>query len=578
MKKKGSFGRLLSFTENCRGKIALAVLLAVLGVLCGMIPYFAVAGILTAIVRHTLTAGQGFAYVGAAAAGELARMLLTTCSSARAHETAYRILCNIRCRLAEKMMRLPMGVLVDTPSGQLKAMIVDTVEKLEKPLAHMLPEITANLFTPVCIIGLLFGLDWRMALACLAVIPVGMLLLMGQMKDYRARSKRYMKASADMDSSVVETVNGIQVIKAFSQTEKAFRRFSEAVRYYHDTTLDWWKNTWIYSALGLTVIPAVLLGGIPAGACLMMRDTLEFPVFLTCLILSLGIAGPLIQASYYVDSLAVVDASIRQIGDFLDQPELQRPRARAVLRDEGFSLQKVRFSYGQQEVLHEVSFSPVAGSKTAIVGPSGSGKSTVTKLMAGFWDVTGGSITYGGKDLREIPISQLMEHISFVTQDNFLFNMSIRENIRMGNPDADDEAVEAAAKAACCDGFIRALPRGYDTLVGDAGGRLSGGERQRIAVARAMLKQADVIILDEASAHADPENEVYMEQAIAELTKGKTLIVVAHRLQTIVNSDRILVLDQGRLAGSGTHAELLAGCPLYRKMWEESTEGGEQHD
>ena len=577
MKKTGSFQRLLSFAGDCRGKIALAVILAVLGVLCGMIPYFAVAAILTEIIRGTLTVPHVLWYVGAAAAGELVKMLLTTWSSAKAHETAYHILRNIRCRLADKMMRIPMGVLVDTPSGQLKALMVDTVEKLEKPLAHMLPEITANVFTPVCIIVLLFWMDWRMALACLAVIPVGLLLLMGQMKDYQARSQRYMKASADMDSAVVETVNGIQVIKAFSQTDNAFQKFSDAVGYYHDTTLDWWKNTWIYSALGLTVIPSVLLGGVPVGAWLLMQGSLEFPVFLTCLILSLGIAGPLIQASYYVDSFAVVDASIRAVGDFLDQPELHRPAQDAVLNQDGFALEDVCFGYDAKEVLHDLSFRPVPGGKTAIVGPSGSGKSTVTKLMAGFWDVTKGKVTYGGVDIRQIPARQLMEHISFVSQDNFLFNMSIRDNIRMGDPAASDAQVEEAARAARCDQFIEALPGGYDTMVGDAGGRLSGGERQRITIARAMLKKADVVILDEASAYADPENEVYMEKAIEALTRGKTLIVVAHRLQTVVNSDQILVLDKGRAVGCGTHTQLLNDCSVYRQMWAQTQEGGENN-
>lgn len=315
MKVKGSLYWIYSFISGCKGKMLVAILLAVIGVLCGMAPYFALAGILSGLIQNTLTAERIFCYVGIAVLGETLKMLFNTVSSLKAHRVAYHILGNIRCKLAEKMMRVPMGVMVDTPSGKLKAMVVDTVDKLEQPLAHMLPEITANVFTPLCIIILLFILDWRMALACMIVIPIGVLLLMGQMKDYKNRSDRYIEASSNMDSSLVEYVNGIEVIKTFSQTGKSFQKFSDSVKNYHDTTLDWWKNTWLYSALGLTVIPATLVGGIPVGAYLLMQGSISFSIYITCLILSLGIAGPLIQATYYADNFAVVDASIRQVGN-----------------------------------------------------------------------------------------------------------------------------------------------------------------------------------------------------------------------------------------------------------------------
>lgn len=263
MKKKSVMSQLFAFTNGCRGKTALSIILAVIGVLCGMAPYFALAGILTEMIQNILTVQHIFYYVGIAILGETLKMVLSTLSSLEAHKITYHILENIRCKLAEKMMRVPMGVMVDTPSGKLKAMVVDTVEKLEQPLAHMLPEITANVFTPICIIIVLFALDWRMALACMLVIPVGFVLLMGQMKDYKNRADCYITACSGMDSAVVEYINGIQVIKAFSQTGTSFKKFSDVIKYYHDTTLDWWKNTWLYSALGLTVIPATLIGGIP---------------------------------------------------------------------------------------------------------------------------------------------------------------------------------------------------------------------------------------------------------------------------------------------------------------------------
>ena len=380
MKKKSVISQLFAFTNGCRGKTALSIILAVIGVLCGMAPYFALAGILTEMIQNILTVQHIFCYVGIAVLGETLKMVLSTLSSLEAHKITYHILENIRCKLAEKMMRVPMGVMVDTPSGKLKAMVVDTVEKLEQPLAHMLPEITANVFTPICIIIVLFALDWRMALACMIVIPIGFALLMGQMKDYKNRADRYITACSGMDSAVVEYINGIQVIKAFSQTGTSFKKFSDAIKYYHDTTLDWWKNTWIYSALGLTVIPSTLIGGIPFGAYLLMQGSISFSVYITCLILSLGIAGPLIQATYYVDSFAVINASIRQVGEFLDMPELKRPLEKVKLTDEGFRFEGVSFGYGEQEILHDITFTPVRGGKTAIVGPSGSGACVKIRL------------------------------------------------------------------------------------------------------------------------------------------------------------------------------------------------------
>ena len=570
MKEVSSVKRILTFTRGCKCKMVGAILLAMIGVLGGMAPYFVVASILSDIMNGLLTISRIWIYVGIAFLGETVKMLLTTLSSMQAHKVTYHILNNIRSQLSDKIMRVPMGVIIDTPTGKLKAMIVDTVEKLEQPLAHMIPEITANVFTPLCIIVILFVLDWRMALACMGVVPIGFVLLMGQMKDYKSRSQRYIEASGDMDSALVEYINGIQVIKAFGQSGSSFRKFTDAVKYYHDTTLQWWQNTWLYSALGLSIIPAALVGGIPIGAIMLMHGTIGLPTFITCLILSLGIAGPLIQATYYADSFAVVDASIRQVGEFLDIPELKRPSKEVNLEREGFKFENVCFGYGNQEIIHNVSFSPVFGGKTAIVGPSGSGKSTITKLMAGFWDVTRGHIYYGGQDIRNMPTNQLMEKISFVSQDNFLFNMSIKDNIKMGNPDATDDDVISAAKVARCDEFIRKLDYGYDTFAGNAGKRLSGGECQRITIARAILKKADVVILDEASAYADPENEVYIEEALHELTVGRTLIVVAYRLATIEDADKIVVMDQGEIIGEGTQEELLETCSLYQRLWSES--------
>lgn len=566
MKKKSVMSQFFAFTNGCRGKTALSTILAVIGVLCGMAPYFALAGILTEMIQNILTVQHIFYYVGIAILGETLKMVLSTLSSLEAHKITYHILENIRCKLAEKMMRVPMGVMVDTPSGKLKAMVVDTVEKLEQPLAHMLPEITANVFTPICIIIVLFALDWRMALACMLVIPVGFVLLMGQMKDYKNRADRYITACSGMDSAVVEYINGIQVIKAFSQTGTAFKKFLDAIKYYHDTTLDWWKNTWLYSALGLTVIPATLIGGIPIGAYLLMQGSISFFIYITCLILSLGIAGPLIQATYYADSFAVINASIRQVGEFLEAPELKRPLEKVKLTDEGFRFEGVSFGYGEQEILHNITFTPVRGGKTAIVGPSGSGKTTLCNLIARFWDVQKGAILIGGKNVKDIEPDELMKLMSIVFQNVYLFHDTIENNIKFGRSDATHEAVVEAARRACCHDFIEKLPNAYQTVIGEGGSTLSGGEKQRISIARAILKDAPIVILDEATSSVDPENQHILLTAINELTKGKTLIIIAHRLSTIRNADQIVVLDGGRIVQQGTHKTLIQQDGVYRRF------------
>lgn len=578
MKQKSTLWRIIEFAYDCRGKMIISIVLGIIGVICGLCPYYSIIRIVSALYDKTADGAIILKYVGLAFTGEALKYLLSTKSMMMAHDCAYTILETIRQKLSAKMMRVPLGAVSDTPSGKLKSMIVDTVEKLEKPLAHMLPEITANVITPFLIIVYLLILDWRMALASLISLAVGMIAMMGQMKDYETHSKTYMDACADMDSTLVEYVNGIQVIKAFHQSARSFRRFTDVVRHYHDTTLLWWRNTTFYSALGGTIIPSTLIGTLPVGAYLYMTGVLSLGSFIGCIVLAMGIAGPIMQATSYVDQFAIVDASVKQISEFLEQDELNRTNDRATLDEKGFEMNGVSFAYGEKEVLHKVTFRPALKGMTAIVGPSGGGKSTIAKLLAGFYDPTEGEILYGGINLKNIPFSQLMEEISFVSQDNYLFDMSIMENIRIGRRDATDEEVIEVAKLSGCHDFIMKLENGYATKVGDVGKFLSGGERQRITIARAMMKPAKVIILDEATAYVDPENEQMIQQAIGKLVKDKVLIVVAHRLSTIVNAEKIVVVRDGYIEAEGTQQELLDNCPLYRSMWEQHIAGRDSTD
>lgn len=568
-KEPGAIRQLFAFVGESNSKMRISIFLAVLGEMFGIVPFLMVALLADELYRGTATIQRVLFFCGIAAICQLIKMLLTWRSSLMSHKISFTILKNIREAITDRMAKVPMGVMLETPTGAFKNLIVDNVAKLEDSMAHFMPELPSNIAAPLCSILLIFILDWRMGLASLITIPLGILFFAAMMRGYGPRMENYMRSANDMNSSLVEYVNGIQVIKAFNRSASSYGKYSKSVNYFHDSTMEWWSQCWFWNAAARAVLPSTLLGTLPVGAWLYMEGTLSLPVFLISLVVPLGFVAPLMKVSEAMEQVSMIKGNLEQVTAFLKTPELVRPSEPVSLGERTYQFEDVHFGYKETEVLHGISFQTKPGTMTAIVGPSGSGKSTIAKLMAGFWDVTSGSVRFGGQDIRQIPFEQLMGEISYVAQDNFLFDKSIRENIRMGNPAATDEEVEAAAKAANCHDFIMQLEQGYDTLAGDAGDRLSGGERQRITIARAMLKPASVVILDEATAYADPENEALIQQAISKLVAGKTLIVVAHRLNTIRNADQILVVANGNIAGRGTQEELLRECPIYQKMWQD---------
>ena len=568
-KEPGAIRQLFTFVGENNGKMRISILLAVLGEMFGIVPFLMVALLADELYSDTATIQSVLFFSGIAAICQLIKMLLTWRSSLMSHKISFTILKNIREAITDRMAKVPMGVMLETPTGTFKNLIVDNVAKLEDSMAHFMPELPSNIAAPLCSILLIFILDWRMGLASLITIPLGILFFAAMMRGYGPRMENYMHSANDMNSSLVEYVNGIQVIKAFNRSASSYGKYSKSVNYFHDSTMEWWSQCWFWNAAARAVLPSTLLGTLPVGAWLYMEGTLSLPVFLISLVVPLGFVAPLMKVSEAMEQVSMIKGNLEQVTAFLKTPELVRPSEPVSLGERTYQFEDVHFGYKETEVLHGISFQTRPGTMTAIVGPSGSGKSTIAKLMAGFWDVTSGSVRFGGQDIRQIPFEQLMGEISYVAQDNFLFDKSIRENIRMGNSAATDEEVEAAAKAANCHDFIMQLEQGYDTLAGDAGDRLSGGERQRITIARAMLKPASVVILDEATAYADPENEALIQQAISKLVAGKTLIVVAHRLNTIRNADQILVVANGNIAGRGTQEELLRECPIYQKMWQD---------
>lgn len=562
---------LFSFAAPCKGKMALSVFCAILSVAGGFIPFWAVYEILLAFINQNVTLNGILIWCLVGAAGYLLRVACHGISTILAHISAYTILEGIRLKIADRLMKAPLGEVMGRRIGYLKNIIMDKVEDLEPPLAHMIPELTSNLLLPVAIFIWMLVIDWRMGLAVLIAPVLAMIPMFFLMRNYNSQYAAYMEANNHVNSIIIEYVEGIEVVKAFNQSTSSYEKFVNAVQSFKEFTLAWFKSTWKSMNLMMAIMPTTLLGVLPVGLLLVQNGSISPAELAMGIILSLSIVGPLMKATTFINEAKSMEYAVEAANELLNLPVLPDSGKIVSIPHNDIALKHVTFSYDgseQNEVLHDVNLELPEGSFTALVGPSGGGKSTIARLIARFWDVTGGNITIGGKNIKELSIRQLSELVSFVTQDNFLFNCSLKENIRLGNPNATDEEVYAAAKAACCDEFIVRLDKGYDTPAGDTGKRLSGGEKQRIAIARAILKNAPIVILDEATAFTDPQNEDKIQKSIMALSKGKTLLVIAHRLSTIQNADQIVVLKKGRIVDCGKQKELLKRCPLYADMWK----------
>ena len=562
---------LFSFAAPCKGKMALSVFCAILSVAGGFIPFWAVYEILLAFINQNVTLNGILIWCLVGAAGYLLRVACHGISTILAHISAYTILEGIRLKIADRLMKAPLGEVMGRRIGYLKNIIMDKVEDLEPPLAHMIPELTSNLLLPVVIFTWMMVIDWRMGLAVLIAPVLAMIPMFFLMRNYNSQYAAYMEANNHVNSIIIEYVEGIEVVKAFNQSTSSYEKFVNAVQSFKEFTLAWFKSTWKTMNLMMAIMPTTLLGVLPVGLLLVQNGSISPAELAMGIILSLSIVGPLMKATTFINEAKSMEYAVEAANELLNLPVLPDSGKIVSIPRNDIVLEHVTFSYDgseQNEVLHDVNLELPEGSFTALVGPSGGGKSTIARLIARFWDVTGGNITIGGKNIKELSIRQLSELVSFVTQDNFLFNCSLKENIRLGNPNATDEEVYAAAKEACCDEFIVRLDKGYDTPAGDAGKRLSGGEKQRIAIARAILKNAPIVILDEATAFTDPQNEDKIQKSIMALSKGKTLLVIAHRLSTIQNADQIVVLKKGRIVDCGKQEELLKRCPLYADMWK----------
>ena len=569
MAKQSPVQRIWELGKDQHGRLITAVILAVVGVVGGMVPYFAAAKIIVGLVTGETALSAYAPWLSAALIGYLVRTALYNSALSLSHKATFQILKSIRQQLLQKLPKLPLGTVMDTSSGKLKETIVDQVDSMETTLAHLFPEMTANLTAPLLTLIYLFVLDWRLALLSLAVFPIAFAFMMMVMGGYAKDFAGAVQATNEMSSAMIEYIHGIEVIKAFNQGKRSYARFADKVRANAQYYYDWMRRSQLGMSMAYAFFPAQMLTVLPLGWVFYLHGSLSIETFLTVIILALGMSAPIVAAFNFVDTLAQVGTTVGQVDEILKAEEQDHGETPVMFENYNIEVKDVSFGYHEdQEILHGVTLSLPQHSMTALVGPSGSSKSTIAKLIAGFWDVKSGSITLGGHDLKDIPLTELYDQVAFVSQDNYLFDDTVRENIRMGRRDATDAQVEAAAHAAGCDSFLSSLEKGFDTRVGGGGAHLSGGERQRIAIARAMLKDAPIIILDEATAYIDPENEAVIQRAVAALVKDKTVIVIAHRLSTITGADNIVLVKDGTIEAQGKHGELLERSPLYREMWQ----------
>lgn len=563
------FQELGCFMKPYQTKYVVSVFVSILSVASNMVAYACTGMIVAMLFQKDATFSSVIRIAFIAIICKLLHALLLNLSTWISHQAAYLTLKDIRRAIAKKMVLLPMGYFEEHGSGRLKTMMVDHIEGMEKTLAHMLPELTANLLGPlVCMIWMFF-IDWRLSLCVIIWIILGFSVTGGLMKGYEEKYAGQIKALKGMNQAIVEYVNGIEVIKNFGRADACYKKYQDAVYHHAQYNVNWQKETQKYSSLGMAIAPFSLFPVLIFGLIFYMNHTLAPDTLFMIVILTFGIFTPLMNAMTYFDQLAGMGTNAKEIKDVLDYPELKRGD-KTTIEHYDITFDHVDFAYRQSEklALHDVNLKMKEQSMLALVGPSGSGKSTIAKLLAGFWDVKNGTIRIGGIPIDEYSQEALNKSIAYVDQDTFLFDKSILENIRMGNPDATDEEVYQVAKKAGIDGFIKDLPQGYLTQAGSCGSRLSGGERQRIAIARAMIKDAPIMILDEATASNDPENEASIQRALSAAAKGKTLLVVAHRLQTIVNADQIVFVKDGSIKASGTHEQLLHSCDEYNDMWK----------
>ncbi len=573
---RGLISWIFYFAGSKKGQYIVSVFFALLSVACCIAPYFIIARIVRQLMDGVRDWNLFLRECGITALFWFGNVLFHAISTSMSHIATFNLLGNIRKSMCDKLTRLPLGTVLDMPSGSLKSIMIERIDSMETTLAHIVPEYTSNIILSIALVVYLFVMDWHLALACMAVLPIGLIAMCFMFKDGEARFKFALDKTKALNDTAVEYINGIEVIKAFGKSKSSYERFVVAAQEGSACYVEWMRDCIWPHAVATVVTPSLLFSLLPIGGFMFLHGSISASLFITVIILAVCAIQPFLIAFTYHDDIAKAGAIFGEVGSIMTLDELDRPASDVKKpADNSIVLKDVRFSYHKgiegeekKEILHGINMSLPQGSYTAFVGPSGSGKSTIARLIASLWDVDSGSVEIGGVNIKDLSLQEYNSRVAYVSQDNFLFDMSVRENIRLGRQHATDAEVEEIARKAGCYDFIKSLENGFDTIVGGSGAHLSGGERQRIAIARAMMKDAPIVILDEATAYTDPENEALIQKSVAQLVKGKTLIVIAHRLSTVSDADKLYVIKDGLIDSEGTHEELLAKGGLYKNMWE----------
>ncbi|MEM9460860.1 MAG: ABC transporter ATP-binding protein [Myxococcota bacterium] len=566
----GGMAGLFRLVRTRPWSLGAACVLSVLSAVVGLAPTLLVFGIAAEVLSNSPDADQVVFYASLGVAAALLKHLLFGASTILAHVAAYGILYDLRVAIARKMAEVPLGFFSRRQTGALHKAMNEDVQGLEAFLAHMLPDGVAAFTVPVAAIVLMFVVDWRMALAAFVAVPFALLAQVAMFsREARESYTRYHEATEANKRAVHDYLRGIHVIKTFGLDARSFGELRRAVQKMTDYVDDYARR----SAPPFIVALKLLSGGtnalfiVPVGVWLLHTGTLDLATFVFFLLVSTQVLSPFLRIANVMGNLQLLLEGADNVQSILDEPSLPRGKRGAIPTQHGIRFANVSFGYDDKPVLHNVSFEAPAGKVTAIVGASGSGKTTLARLVPRFWDVDSGALEVGGVDVRSLDLDGWLRQVALVFQDVFLFSGSVRDNLRLARADATDEQIDRACRAARIRDVITALPEGYDTLLGERGARLSGGEKQRLSIARAFLKDAPVLILDEATAFADAQSEAMIQDALAELCKDKTVIVIAHKLSTIRNADRIVVLDDGRVVDVGTHDALIERSTTYQGLW-----------
>lgn len=551
------------------GQILSSVIIAIIGVFCSVVPYFALAKITQNIAINNTELEFYIRPILLILVGLIGSVIFHEISTLISHNLAFRIIEDERKKLVRKINRLSMGEIEKRSSGEWTQFMVETLNKIEQPIAHVIPEVIANLIIPIALVVIIFIIDWRIGIANLITLPLGVLFSILMMGGYEEKSRNYQEAAKNMNTTAVEYIRGIQVIKAFNKSASSYGKFVDAVNRNRDSMLNWYLSVCFYMTAAMEVLPSTLLFVLPTSLYLYMNGSIEVGNLIMCVLLSYACYKPLIKAMSHMDTMANVRVVIDEIKNVMELPELERGNGEEKIRSYDINFENVCFAYNdKKKVFDNLSFSAKENKLTAIVGYSGGGKSTIAKLIAGYWNINKGKISVGNVNLKDVSLEKNMELVTYVSQENYLFRKSIIDNMRMANQNASIEEIKDACKKASCHDFIMSLPNGYETIIGESGSNLSGGERQRLTIARALLKDSPIVLLDEATAYSDPDNEAEIQKSIDALVENKTVIMIAHRLSTIIGADKIIVLNNGEIEAEGTHKELLGKSETYAKMWK----------